>query len=138
LNALSTSIRETGLAQTYSAELELLQGRIPEALAAAGKIGFEEQRLMYLAMAEHTLGHTQESDKAMGELVAMYAHNAAYQIAEAYAWRGEKRKAYEWLERSYQQRDNGLIPEIETDPFLRGLRGDEEFKAFLRKMKLPE
>ena len=126
-----------GFTQTYSAELELLQGRIPEALAAAGKIGFEEQRLMFQAMAEHTLGHSQESDKALGELVAMYAHNAAYQVAEAYAWRGEKHKAYEWLERSDQQRDGGLIL-VETDPLLRGLRGDGEFKAFLRKMKLPE
>jgi len=126
-----------GFAQYYSAQLELLQGRIPEALAAAGKIGFEEERLMIMAMAEHTLGHTQESDKALGELVAMYARDAAYQIADSYAWRGEKRKAYEWLERSYQQRDGGLV-HLEIDPYLRGLRGDEEFKAFLRKMKLPE
>jgi TolB-like protein/Tfp pilus assembly protein PilF len=123
-------------AQSVLAELELLQGRIPEALAAAGKIDHQGWRLKYLAMAEHSLGHTQESDKALGELVAMYAHNFSYSIAEAYAWRGEKRKAYEWLERSYQQHDNRL-PEIETDPFLQTLRGDEEFKAFLRKLKLP-
>jgi TolB-like protein len=123
-------------AQSVLSELELLQGRFPEALAAAGKIDYEGWRLKYLAMAEHSLGHTRESDKAMGELVAMYAHNFSYSITEAYAWRGEKRKAYEWLERSYQQHDNRL-PEIETDPFLQTLRGDEEFKAFLRKLKLP-
>jgi hypothetical protein len=39
----------------------------------------------YLAMAEHSLGHTQDSDKALGELVANYAHNFSYSITEAYA-----------------------------------------------------
>jgi serine/threonine-protein kinase len=60
----------------------------------------------------------------------------AYQVAEIYAWRGEKAKAYEWLERAYRQHDAGLSY-LEGDSFLDELRGDEEFKAFLRKMKLP-
>jgi len=126
-----------GFTLTYLAQLDLLQARIPDALAAAGKIGFESQRLLILATAEHTRGHSRESDKALRELAATYAHEAAYQVAEAYAWRGEQGKAYEWLERSYQQRDGGLVF-VETDPFFQRLRGDEEFKAFLRKMKLPE
>jgi hypothetical protein len=49
--------------------------------------------------------------------------------------RDEKRKAYKGLERFYQQHDNRL-PEVETDPFLQILRGDEQFKTFLRKRKL--
>jgi hypothetical protein len=32
----------------------------------------------------------------------------AYQIAEAYAFRGESGKAFEWLESAYKQRDPGL------------------------------
>jgi hypothetical protein len=39
--------------------------------------------------------------------------------------------------RAYRQHDAGLIY-LETDSLLDGLRGDEEFKAVLRKMKLPE
>jgi serine/threonine-protein kinase len=59
------------------------------------------------------------------------------EVAEVYAWRGEKNKAFEWLERAYVQRDGGLT-DIKFDPRLDSLRADPRYKAFLRKMKLPE
>jgi hypothetical protein len=67
---------------------------------------------------------------------ANYAQEAAEQIAEVYAWRGEKDQAFQWLERAYQQRDGGLAT-IKYDPLLASLRGDARFAALLRKMKLP-
>ena len=54
-----------------------------------------------------------------------------------HAFRGEADLAFEWLERAYAQRDGGLV-DIKGDRFLRGLAGDPRYKAFLRKMKLPE
>jgi adenylate cyclase len=128
---------ESDFAQTDVAILELAQGRGAEALAAARKIGIDALRLTYVALAEHTLGHANESEQALNELVTRFANLSAYQVAEIYAWRGENGKAYEWLERAYRQHDGGLIF-LESDSFLDGLRGDEEFKVFLRKMKLPE
>ena len=50
---------------------------------------------------------------------------------------GEADLAFEWLERAYAQRDGGLV-DIKGDRFLRGLTGDPRYKAFLRKLKLPE
>ena len=46
---------------------------------------------------------------------------AAYQIAEVYAYRGEKDRAFEWLERARRQRDSGLIG-LRIDPFLANLQ----------------
>jgi TolB-like protein/Tfp pilus assembly protein PilF len=128
---------ESDFAQVYIAILELAQGRGAEALASARKIGLDILRLTYVALAEHTLGHANESEQALNELESRFANLSAYQVAEIYAWRGEKGKAYEWLERAYRQHDAGLMY-LESDSFLDGLRRDEEFKAFLRKMKLPE
>jgi len=88
-------------------------------------------------MAEHSLGHARESQRALAQLIAQHATEAAFQIAEIYAWRGEADKAFEWLERAYQQRDGGLS-DIKTDPPLAGLRNDPRYQAFLRKMNLPE
>ena len=88
-------------------------------------------------MAEHSLGHARESQQALDELCAKYAQEAAYQVAEAHAWRCEKDKAFEWLERAYQQRDGGL-DYLKYDPLLASLRGDARYRALLRKMKLPE
>jgi tetratricopeptide (TPR) repeat protein len=128
---------ESNIAQVDVARLELAQGRGTEALTAARKIGIDVLRPAYVSLAEHTLGHANESEQALNDLETRFANVAAYQVTEIYAWRGEKGKAYEWLERAYRQHDAGLIY-LETDSLLDGLRGDEEFKAFLRKMKLPE
>jgi TolB-like protein len=124
-------------AQTALTSLELAQGHGAEALAASRNIGLDYLRLAYTAMAEHTLDHSEESKQALGELEARAAHGAAYQIAEVYAWRGDKRRAFEWLERAYLQHDAGLTY-LKTDFVLEQLRGDKEFKEFVRKMKLPE
>jgi tetratricopeptide (TPR) repeat protein len=119
------------------ARLQLLEGQGAEALATYRKIDYEAFRLHGIAMAEHTLGQEKESQQALDELVAKHAQEAAYQIAEVFAWRGGKDRAFEWLERAYQQRDGGLSS-MEVDPLLDSSRGDPRFKALLRKMNLPE
>jgi hypothetical protein len=117
--------------------LRLLEGNAAEALATARKIGIEAFRLTDVAAAEHSLGQAKESQQALDELIVKHAPDGAYQVAEAFAWRGEKDKAFEWLERAYQQRDGGLS-EVKVDLLLDRLHGDPRFKVFLKKMNLPE
>jgi tetratricopeptide (TPR) repeat protein len=117
--------------------LQLLEGRAQDALDTFRKIDNEGFRLTSVAMAEHTLGHVRESQHALEQLIAQHATEAAFQIAEIFAWRGENDRAFEWLERAYQQRDGGLS-DIKTDPPLANLRNDPRYKMFLRKMNLPE
>ncbi|MGH8276711.1 MAG: tetratricopeptide repeat protein, partial [Steroidobacteraceae bacterium] len=119
------------------ATLQLLDGHAAEALATSRKIQAEFVRLQAIAMAEHTLGHVKESQQALDELIAKHAQEAADQIAEVFAWRGEKDQAFEWLERAYRQRDAGLSY-VKVDPLLANLRGDPRYEAFLRKMNFPE
>ncbi|MBV8307345.1 MAG: hypothetical protein JO274_07680 [Gammaproteobacteria bacterium] len=59
------------------------------------------------------------------------------QVAQAYAYRGERTKALDWLDRAVEQRDPGII-NIKTDPMFAALRGDARYKAVLRRMNLPE
>ena len=87
-------------------------------------------------MAEHTLGNAGESQRALDELIAKYAHDSAFQIAEVYAWRGEADKAFEWLERAYVQHDGGLAF-IKPDPLFQGLHTDPRYAAMLKKLGLP-
>jgi TolB-like protein/Flp pilus assembly protein TadD len=126
---------ESNFALFNQVELELLEGHAPEALSAARKAG-EVWRQAGVAMAEHTLGHDKESQAALDELIAKYAHDSAYQIAEVHAWRGESEKAFEWLERACVQRDGGLGL-IKTDLLLEPLRRDARFAAMLKKLGLP-
>jgi hypothetical protein len=70
-------------------------------------------------------------------LIDGFAETAAYQIAEVYAYRGDKDKAFEWLERARRQRDPGLAG-LRKDPLLPNLRDDPRWNAFLRTMGLAD
>ena len=54
-----------------------------------------------------------------------------------YAYRGDNELALQWLERAYQQKDAWLSG-IVDEPLLKNLADDPRYKAFLRKMNLPE
>ena len=85
--------------------VRLRQGRLDEALEAFQREGHDVFRLFGLAMAQHTGGRPAESDASLQELINSDATGSAYQIAEAYAFRGETNVAFEWLERAYEQHD---------------------------------
>jgi TolB-like protein len=126
---------ESSFALSSLAALELLEGHAQQALVVARRAG-EVWSQAGIAMAEHTLGHAKESQQALDELIAKYAHVSAYQIAEVYAWRGEPDKAFEWLERAYAQEDGGLSL-IKTDLLLGSLWTDARFAAMVKKLGLP-
>jgi serine/threonine-protein kinase len=114
-----------------------LLGREPQAALAECRLEpVDPSRLAGVAMAEHDLGHAAESQQALDELIAKAAQIAAYQIAGVYAWRGEREKAFDWLDHAYAQRDSGL-PFVKSDPLLAKLRGDPRYAAMLKKMNLP-
>jgi hypothetical protein len=92
---------------------------------------------MGVAMVEHASGHEKQSQAALKELITKNAGDMAYQVADVYAWRGENDKAFEWLERAYQQRDSGLNG-IAWDPLLSNLKGDSRYGALLTKLELAD
>ena len=116
--------------------LLLLEGKAAQALATFYKVDDEAFRLYGISMAEYTLGHAQESRRALDELTAKHEQEAAYQIAEAHAWRGEQDEAFGWLDRAYQQRDGGLS-DIKVNLLIASLRGDPRFQMLVQKMNLP-
>jgi serine/threonine protein kinase/TolB-like protein/Tfp pilus assembly protein PilF len=118
-------------------QLNMLEGRLADALAEFRKQGSDGGRRMGDALLEHTRAHESQSQQALGELIANHANDMAYQIGDVYAWRGEHDKAFEWLERAYQQRDSGLNG-IAYDPLLAGLKSDPRYGALLKKLGLSD
>lgn len=94
-------------------------------------------------MIQHSLGHARESQEAVDSLGARFGDYDAYQVAEIQAWRGEKDRAFEWLERAWKQHDGGFVAvlpnncSLKCNPLLRNLRGDPRYAALLKKMNLP-
>lgn len=124
------------LANYQLASILLLEGRAAEARAAAHRIEDDFYRVFALALAEHSLGHAAESDRALEELTRRHAATGAYQIAQVHAWRGDRERAFTWLERAYAQHDGGLR-ELLHEPMFRSLRGDSRWAPLLRKVGLP-
>jgi TolB-like protein/Tfp pilus assembly protein PilF len=115
----------------------LLQGKFEEAALAAQDDSAEWARLLIVAMARWSQKRIPESDAALARLIDNTADTAAYQIAEVYAYRGEKDRAFGWLERARRQRDSGFGV-FGGDPFLANLQKDPRWNAFVRKMGLAD
>jgi len=116
--------------------LQLSQGRPRDALRLFQASGFEPLQLLGAALAEHQLRHGGESEQALQDLIARYGHSAAYQVAQAYAFRNQPDQAFQWLDRAVAQRDGGLA-ELKYDPLLRGLHRDRRWPDLLNRMGLP-
>ena len=120
------------------ANVLLLQGKAAESLDLCAKVEDDVvSRLTCVAQAEHTLGHASESQRALDQAITNGATSNPYDIALVYAWRGEKNKAFEWLDKAYQRRDMGLS-EVKLHRELDSLRGDPRYKALLSKMNMPQ
>ena len=116
---------------------ELATGQTSEALKTNSRQKHEQWRWTVLAAAEYTLGHAQESQRVMDEMIAKYGERSPFAIAIAYAWLNQLDKAFEWLERSYQQRDAGLAV-LQVIFGLSEVRKDLRYKQLLGKMNFPE
>jgi TolB-like protein/Tfp pilus assembly protein PilF len=97
----------------------------------------ERGKMGGLSMAYFVLGRKTDSDALLARLTKEHAETDAFQIAEVYAFRGRSDEALYWLDRAYAQKDTSLWI-VKGDPPLASLANDSRFKAFLKKMNLPE
>src|SRR6184192_846828 len=115
----------------------LLENKFEEAATEAQSDAGDWARLLIVSCARWGQKRVQESDAALNELIKNEAELAAFQIAEAYGYRGDKDRAFEWLERARRQRDPGL-GNLRKDPLLENLHSDPRWVAFLHTMGLAD
>jgi serine/threonine protein kinase/Tfp pilus assembly protein PilF len=114
----------------------LLQGQFEKALTEFQKESNPVFKQQGLAMYYHAIGNKKESDSHLNKFIEESKNDAAFQIAEVYAYRGETDKAFEWLEYACKVRDSGLA-EMKNSLLFRNIQPDPRWTAFLKKMKLP-
>ncbi len=119
------------LAATY-----LREGKPADALTVSERSTTNIFRLQGAALAQHDLGHDAEARKALDELTTRFGFSAAYQVAQVYAWWGDRDRAVEWLSCAVEQRDGGAAL-AKVDPLMVKLHGDPRYAAILRKLNLP-
>jgi TolB-like protein/lipoprotein NlpI len=110
--------------------------RNPKGALAEFQKASKARREAGIAMAQHDLGNVEDSQRALEALVAGFASTNAYQVAEVYAWLGERDGAFTWLERAHAQHD-GILVQLKFDPLLAQLHSDPRFATMVEKMGLP-
>src|SRR4051812_14844940 len=95
----------------------------------------ESYRRFELAIAHQARGDRAAADAALADLIANN-RGLDYQVAEVYAFRGEKDKAFEWLQIAFDNHDTGMLALL-VDPLLNNLRDDPRFKALVARMNFP-
>jgi TolB-like protein len=95
----------------------------------------ESYRRFELALAQFARGDRTAADAALADLIANN-RGLDYQIAQVYAVRGEKEKAFEWLQIAFDNHDTGMLALL-VDPLLRSLSDDPRYKNLLARMAFP-
>lgn len=134
---VAAELQPTGVAShRWQVIAAVLQGDGEGALHEAGLEPNRAFRSFETALAQDARGDRSAADAELNGLIAEFSTSMAYQIAEAYAFRGDAESAFAWLQRAYFNRDAGILGML-VDPLLRGLRGDPRFNAMLLKVGLP-
>jgi TolB-like protein/DNA-binding winged helix-turn-helix (wHTH) protein len=121
----------------YALGVILLVRTQPQAaLTAFSKEPLEAARLTGSAMAYFALGRKAESDASLAQMLKSYA-DIPFGIATIYAFRSESDQAFKWLDRAYERKDQ-FLHRIKFAPEFDKLHDDPRYKAFLKKMNLPE
>ena len=108
----------------YSTTADLAGGK-PEMIAALGH-------------AYAVSGNQAEAGKILRDLTdrpQQQRYVSPYSIALIYAGLGDKQRAFEWLDRAYQERDESFI-HLRVDPRLDDLRPDPQFVERLSRINL--
>jgi TolB-like protein/DNA-binding winged helix-turn-helix (wHTH) protein/Flp pilus assembly protein TadD len=126
-----------GLAYIQKRMYEEAIAELQEAVAL-GTVGGPSTYTAMLAYAYAVSGRKAEARKILNELKQQMKqrHVSPFNIAEIHTGLGEKDRAFEWLEKAYEERDEDLI--FIRDPILDSLRPDPRFQSLLRRMNFPE
>jgi serine/threonine-protein kinase len=95
----------------------------------------ESYRRFEIAVAQYARGDRKAADAALADLIA-HGRGLDYQVAQVYAVRGEKEKAFEWLQIAFDNHDTGMLALL-VDPLLRSLSDDPRYKNLLARMAFP-
>jgi tetratricopeptide (TPR) repeat protein len=116
--------------------VEVQRGNAPAALEAAQQEPPGAFRDMSFAFARQIGVDRTAADSALRTFIEKDADQSAYQIAEVYALRNDSKATFEWLDRAWNNRDQG-IQYLLFDPFILRYKYDPRFAAFCRKVGLP-
>jgi len=113
---------------------------VPEYQRAADLSQRNSDPVAGLAHAYATMGKRAEAEKILGELLrqSKVTYVSPYMIAVIYSGLGQNDKAFEFLEKAYQERSPDIVYFLRADLRLDSLRQDPRFQDLLRRVAFPQ
>jgi TolB-like protein/DNA-binding winged helix-turn-helix (wHTH) protein/Tfp pilus assembly protein PilF len=116
------------------------KGQMEQALAAAKKADQMENSATTKAVAAHVHAANGDRDRAEKLLEELRAHSklhyvCAYELAHAYLKLGDRKRAYEWLEKGKRERADCMV-NLLVEPWMDPLRQDGQYKELINHIGL--
>jgi len=129
--------------QLFLASAYALKGMYGEAVAQADKVlstwptGEDVLIFSFLGWVYSVSGQQEKARSLLNRMLDLRARRYvdAYIIGEVYAGLGEKDKAFEWINKAYEEHAGQMIF-IKVDPWIKNLRSDPRYKELLKKVGL--
>ena len=117
---------------------EMYEEAIKEFYKAIALSGGSAQALVLLGHTYAVSGRRGEALKVLDELgeLSKRRYVSSYRVAAIHLGLEDKERAFEWLERAYEERDSWLAW-LKVDPVLDDLRSDPRFADLVRRVGLP-
>jgi serine/threonine protein kinase/Flp pilus assembly protein TadD len=125
----------------YLGKAYVQKGMYEEAIAkfqeAITLSGDDIENMAMLGHAYAASGRKDEALKVIGELkeLSKRKHVSPYDMAVIYVALGEKNQAFAYLEKAYNERDDGVLY-LKASPVWDSIRSDPRFKELLKKIGL--
>lgn len=122
--------------------IKLMQGDAEAALEAYRRQQGGGQELFGIAMALHALGKSEESNAALASAIEKRGEIDPEYAATAYAFRGEKDAAFEWLEKAIASPPDPISGRLQhvqaiVDPLFHSLHDDPRWEQLRMKVGMP-
>jgi len=129
--------------QLCLATIYALKGMSREAIAQADKVlsawpaAEDVMILSFLGWAYAVSGGQEKARNLLNRMLDLRTRRYvdAYLIGDVYAGLGEKDKAFEWLNKAYEEH-SGQVIFIKADTWIKNLRSDPRYEAILKKIGL--
>jgi TolB-like protein/DNA-binding winged helix-turn-helix (wHTH) protein/Flp pilus assembly protein TadD len=132
-----------GIGHVYCGDVDVQQGKLAEGIQELEKAvallqGSTPRAIAHLGYAYAVAGRKNDAEKQLAQLkeVAKQRHVHPDLLAGVYAGLGQKKEAFEWLEKAYQVHARDLL-ELKYDPQFNSLHSDPRFIDLVRRIGLP-
>ena len=121
------------------ARILILEGEYENAIAVASKPESDDPYLIAAIGAAYARwGKRAEAEKVIETLLerSKQSYIPPYAVCGIYIALGEKQKALDWLEKSYENREDAMLW-LNSDPVLDDLRSEPRFHDLVQRVGLP-